>query len=81
VVIEGSWIAGGIEYFTGQMVIVEPNVVYGPFECGKDGVTCIEFFEHQDAVPPIWDEADPAVQAVLARLGDTAASVYRPAIA
>jgi hypothetical protein len=76
VVLEGSWIAGGVEYGPGEMIIVAPNVTYGPFDPGPNGVLCVEFFENQAALPPIWDDNDPDVKTQLERLGADAASIY-----
>jgi hypothetical protein len=81
VIIEGSWFAAGVEYFPGQMVMVAPNVQYGPFKTGPNGVTAFELFENQAALPPIWDESDPDVQAVKDRLGDTLGSMWNNNIA
>jgi hypothetical protein len=76
VVLEGPWSAGGVEYGPGDIIIVEPNVIYGPFEPGPNGVFAVEYFENQAALPPIWDENDPDVKAQLERLGDDAVSIY-----
>ena len=81
VIMAGSWFANGIEYFPGHIIIVEPNVEYGPFASGPNGTTAFEIFENIDACAPIWDEADPDVQAVLDRLGDTAESLFNQSIA
>lgn len=66
VILDGSFVIGGVEFTAGQMLIVEPDVVYGPFEPGPDGVTLVEYFEHEDAIPPVWDESDPRVQELYA---------------
>ena len=76
VVLEGSWLCGGVEYGPGDIITVPPNVTYGPFDPGPNGVVAVEFFENQAAMAPIWDEDDPEVKAVLERLGDDAASIY-----
>src|SRR5260370_42457806 len=56
VVIEGSWYVGGELFTAGQMVIVEPDIEYGPFEPGEDAVTILEVFENEAAMEAIWRE-------------------------
>jgi hypothetical protein len=81
VVLEGSLSLDGVEFGPGQMILVEPHVHYGPLIAGPTGVSFIEFYENQGTLAPIWDMTDPAVVALLERLGDEAASVNNPAIA
>ena len=76
IILEGTFFAGGVEYSPGSIIQVEPNVHYGPFETGPNGVTCLELFENQAALPPIWDESDPDVIAVMERLGPEALSIW-----
>ena len=66
IVLEGSWTVGGIEQKAGDITLAEPNVFYGPFEPGPDGVVGIEIFSSLQAVPPIWGEHanDPRVLAI-----------------
>jgi hypothetical protein len=74
VVIGGSWRVGGQEMSKGQMVLVEPDVEYGPFEPGPDGVEIVEIFADEAAVEPIWGEhaQDPRVLALNERLANAA---------
>ena len=68
VVLEGWWMVNGIKQGPGEMVMIEPGVEYGPFEPGPDGVTGIEFFEHEDATIADWGDYadDPRVVAAMA---------------
>ena len=77
VILEGSWAWDGVEFGPGEVLIAAPKVMYGPFTPGPNGVTALEFFENQDAVPPIWDEESPEVKTMLERLGASAASIYQ----
>jgi hypothetical protein len=69
VVIEGSMLIGGEEYGRGKAVLVEKDVVYGPFEGGPEGATILEFFDSQRAITPLWDESDPRVVAQYESMG------------
>jgi quercetin dioxygenase-like cupin family protein len=69
VVIEGSMIIGGKEYGEGKAILVEADVDYGPFAGGPEGATILEVFDSQRAITPIWDEADPRVEAQYASMG------------
>ena len=66
VVLSGSWKVAGIEQSPGEASLAEPNVFYGPFEPGPDGVVGVEIFENMDAVGAIWGEyaEDPRVLAL-----------------
>jgi quercetin dioxygenase-like cupin family protein len=81
VVIGGSGTVGDVELTTGQMVLVEPYVVYGPIAPGPDGITCMEIFENVPAVEPIWDLDAPDVKALFEQLGDAASEIAELIIA
>jgi hypothetical protein len=61
VVLAGSMKVEGINFTEGQMVVVAPNVPYGPLEPGPEGATFLEIFHGEGATPTIWDESDRRV--------------------
>jgi hypothetical protein len=60
-VLDGSMEIEGVSFTAGQMVLVAPNVGYGPLEPGPDGATFIEVFYGEVATTTDWDETDPRV--------------------
>jgi hypothetical protein len=52
----------GQAFTAGQMVVVAPNVGYGPLTPGPDGADFIEIFSDTAATRTDWDEADPRVE-------------------
>ena len=61
IVLAGSLDIEGESFTTGQMVVVSPNVSYGPLEPGPDGASFIEIFYGDTATGTDWDETDPRV--------------------
>lgn len=56
VVLKGSWKVGDIWQKVGDVTLAEPNIFYGPFEPGPEGVHGLEIFSSMQAVPPLWGE-------------------------
>jgi hypothetical protein len=73
IVLEGSMTVGDVVQKPGDVMICEPNVFYGPFEPGPEGVVGFEFFSTMAGVQALWGDAenDPRVLA----LGDYAGAV------
>jgi quercetin dioxygenase-like cupin family protein len=61
IVLEGSLDIEGQTFTAGQMVVVAPNVGYGPLKPGPDGAAFIEIFSDTAATRTDWDESDPRV--------------------
>ena len=61
IVVEGTITIEGIRLTEGQMLVVEPNVFYGPIEPGPNGAAFIEIFSDERATDSEWDETDPRV--------------------
>jgi hypothetical protein len=61
IVLEGSLDIEGQVFTAGQMVVVAPDVGYGPLTPGPDGAAFIEIFSGTAATRTDWDEADPRV--------------------
>jgi hypothetical protein len=62
IVIEGSMTIEDERFDVGQMVLVAPNVAYGPIVPGPEGATFLEIFSGVDATVTLWDEDDPRVE-------------------
>ena len=55
IVLAGSIDIEGETFTAGQMVVVAPNVVYGPLVPGPDGAVFIEIFGDENATAIDWD--------------------------
>lgn len=62
IVLEGCLDIEGTTFTAGQMVVVAPNIGYGPLEPGPEGASFIEIFSDTAATRTDWDEADPRVE-------------------
>ena len=60
IVLEGSLEVEGQTFTAGQLVVVAPNVSYGPLKPGPDGATFLEIFPNTAATGTDY-EADPRV--------------------
>ena len=61
VVLAGHMFVEGVAFGEGQMVVVAPDVSYGPLEPGPEGATFIEIFHGEQATSTRWDETDPRI--------------------
>jgi len=62
IVLEGSLDIEGQTFTAGQLVVVAPDVGYGPLRPGPDGAAFIEIFSDTAATRTDWDESDPRVE-------------------
>jgi hypothetical protein len=62
IVLEGSLVVEGVTLTAGQMVVVAPDVAYGPLTPGPEGATVLEIFASARATHTQWDDDDPLVQ-------------------
>jgi hypothetical protein len=67
IVLKGSLDIEGVTFAEGQMVVVAPNVGYGPLTAGPEGATFLEIFSDGAATKTAWDEDDPRVTEYRAR--------------
>ena len=62
IVLEGALDIEGQAFTAGQLVVVAPNVGYGPLRPGPAGAAFIEIFSDTAATRTDWDETDPRVE-------------------
>jgi len=62
IVLEGSMTIEDEWFHAGQLVLVAPNVSYGPIVPGPEGAAFLEVFSGAEATATLWDEDDPRVE-------------------
>ena len=62
IVLEGSMMIEDERFDVGQLVVVAPNVAYGPIVPGPEGAAFLEIFSGVDATVTRWEEDDPRVE-------------------
>jgi hypothetical protein len=61
IVLSGSVDIEGVTFTAGQLVLVAPDVVYGPITPGPDGASVLEIFTDGAATGSFWDAPDSQV--------------------
>lgn len=73
IVLEGAIRVGGVRYGKGDVLMIEPNIWYGPLESDGPGAEILEIHATQPGAEPIWQERDDdrvrSIDAYLARIG------------
>ena len=66
VVLAGGCLMGEHPMKSGDVLICEPGIQYGPIVPGPEGVTLLEIFDKVSGLPITWDNPDdPAVLAIV----------------
>jgi quercetin dioxygenase-like cupin family protein len=73
IVLEGAIRVGGVRHAKGAVLMIEPNIWYGPLEAEAPGAEILEIHATQPGGEPIWQEMDDdrvrGINAYLARVG------------
>ena len=78
VILKGPLRIGEKWHQAGDVIVIEPNIWYGPLEAGPEGAELLEIHASMPGVEPIWrDPTDPAVQALFRWLERTGRAAWK----
>ena len=77
-VLDGALRMGGVLHRKGDVLLIEPNIWYGPLEPEPGGVEILEIHASQPGGEPIWEDlSHPAVKAVNAYLDELGTAAWK----